>query len=164
MSSIIKIQLINSKLIIKIIVFYVIKIKLLEKNIREKSVKKANKRKGESFKIIEFIRLILGNVLKKLEVNLKASITLGLKEPYYTALLYGGLNSTLGCLNVVFNNIFKKYFSQISINPNFVREIFEVELNLLLKIRNFDLIKAFIVFLINYIKLKGKGEKLWNIQ
>ncbi|MCX7904215.1 MAG: DUF2953 domain-containing protein [Caloramator sp.] len=147
------------KLNVKLNFLYVIKIKLFEKNIKEKTKSKSPKKektKG-NIEILELVRTLLSNILHRLDVDLDIDFLYGAKEPHITALLYGTINSFLGSIYPILRNAFKNYNQKINIKPVFDKEIYDLKIDILIKIQNLYLIWILIIFLSKYIKNKGKG-------
>ncbi|MDO6354504.1 DUF2953 domain-containing protein [Caloramator sp. CAR-1] len=148
-----------NKLNIKLNFLYVIKIKLFEKNIKEKNKTKSirKERTRGNIEILELVRALISNILHRLDVNLDIDFLFGTKEPHITAILYGMMNSFLGSLYPILKDTFKNYNQKINITPVFDKELYDLKLDILIKIQNLYLIWMSIIFLSKYIKKKGKG-------
>ncbi|KRQ86803.1 hypothetical protein ABG79_01294 [Caloramator mitchellensis] len=149
------------KLILNFVFFTVIKIKVFEKNIKEKSQNdKKSGIKADFNKYVNLVRIIqeiLKDIRFKISILLNLKFIFGFSEPDITGIFYGLLNSLAYSFDVYFKNYFKEFISEYNFVPKFNEQKFNLELKLVVKLKNYLLI--LILFKLIYIyKLKRKGE------
>ncbi|HHV95475.1 MAG TPA: DUF2953 domain-containing protein [Clostridiaceae bacterium] len=113
-------------------------------------------------KIISYIRPYLFKIQKylvdrnKIYAKLNIKVIFGANDAFVTGILGGLVFGIAGCIDSLFSNYFFIEEKNINIQPDFTKNVFELEALCILNVRLVNIIKAGIFFILIYISNKIK--------
>jgi len=118
-------------------------------------------------KIIKYIKLYLKVMQKCLVgknqsiIKLSINIAYGTDDAFWTGIMGGYIYSIAGSIDSLLSTKFKLTEKNISIQPDFTRNVFELEVLCILSIRLVHIIRAGLFYLLKLIKEKFKNRIRW---
>ncbi|NMB96501.1 MAG: DUF2953 domain-containing protein [Clostridiaceae bacterium] len=131
------------------------------------SLESGNKNKvdkdNRNYRIIQYIKPYLLRIQKyladrnKIHLKLNLKIIYGANDAFWTGILGGLLYIITGSIDSLFTSYFNIEEKNINIQPDFTKNVFELEALCILNVRLVNIIKAGLFFLLAFINDKFKN-------